>query len=152
MVVRQLENLTEEDRALVLQTPALVAVLISGADNDYSEKEQAQAFKAVHFRSFEGDELLFDYFKAVNHSFESSVNHIKQKYDGTAAARTEAITAKLEELNDVLPKIDRIYAHSLLKSWKSLAASIAKAEGGILGFASVSYAESQLIGLEMINF
>jgi hypothetical protein len=152
MVVRQLENLTEEDRALVLQTPALIAVLISGADNEYAEKEEAQAFKAVHFRSFEGDELLFDYFTAVNHSFESAVSHIKQKYDGDAAARTEAISAELSNLNSILPKIDRIYAHSLLKSWRSLASSIAKAEGGVLGFASVSYAESQLIGLEMINF
>jgi hypothetical protein len=152
MVVKQLEHLTEEDRALVLQTPALIAVLISGADSDYSNKEEAQAFKAVHFRSLEGDDLLIDYFKTIDLNFASAVAHIKQKYDGDAETRTAAIVAELEKLNKVLPKMDRIYAHSILKSWRSLATSIAKAEGGILGFASISYAESQLVDLEMITF
>ena len=152
MVVKELEKLTEEDRDLVLRTPALIAVLISGADGDFSQEEQRQAFRAVHFRGIQGEELLFDYYKVVDHSFKSALEHIKQKYSGTPDERAEKIGAKLAELSNVLPKLDKIYANVLLDNWKSLAKSIAKAEGGIFGYASISYEESQLINLEMISF
>lgn len=152
MVVKQLENLTEDERELVLLAPALVTVLISGADNDFSKEEEEQAFKAVHFRGILGDQLLFDYYKAVDHSFASSVNHIKQKYEGNADQRGERITQELAKLNDILPKIDKKFAHVLLDNWRSLAKSIAKADGGIFGYGSISYEEGELIGLEMITY
>lgn len=152
MTVAALENLTEEERELVLNTPSLVSVLISGADSDFDKDEERQAAKIIHLRTVEGDELLFDYYKAVEHSFVSSLHHLEQKYDGDAETRAQNVTTILSQLNDILPKLDARYARALVQDWKSLAKAVAKASGGILGFASISLEESHFIDLKMIKF
>ena len=68
-----------------------------------------------------------------------------------AEERNKVITSELRKLNFILPKVDKNFAAKLYASLKDLAKKIAEASGGILGYLSVSYEESKLIELRMIN-
>ncbi|MEZ5002192.1 MAG: hypothetical protein R2730_04075 [Chitinophagales bacterium] len=152
MVVNELEVLSAEERELVLRTPALVTVLISGADGDFDKSEETHAAKAIHYKSIQGDPLLIEYYHAIDLDFLSAMRHLHQKYSGSPQERAEKITAKLAELNGILPKLDPRFAKALLSDWRNLATSVAKASGGIFGFASISFEESHFVDLEMITY
>lgn len=152
MNVRELEHLTEDERELVLMAPALVAVLISGADGDFDPAELNQAITAVHYRADHGEQLLKEYYHVIDKKFESVLYHVVQKYDGNKDERALKIIGKLEQLNVILPKVDRRFARILLDDLRSLAKSVATAAGGFLGYARISYAESHLIDLKMITY
>ena len=50
-----------------------------------------------------------------------------------------------------MPKIDKTFSIKLYASLKEYAKRIAEASGGVLGYLSVSYEESQLVDLKMIH-
>ena len=152
MTVKELAHLTEDERELVLQAPALISVLIGGADSNFDEKEMEHAVKAVTYRSLQGEPLLYNYYKKVELSFESVMLHFTQKYEGDANDRAKAINAELAKLNDILPKLDDRYAHVLVENWRSFAKGIAKASGGFLGYHQISMDESHVVELEMITY
>ena len=65
--------------------------------------------------------------------------------------RTQKVSAAIAEVNAILPKIEKQYAHSLAVSWRGLAAAVARASGGLLGRRSVSHEEQNVMGLNMIE-
>ncbi len=152
MTVKELEQLSTEESELVLRTPALITVLISGSDGEFDKSEERHASKAVHYKSVQGDPVLVEYYKAVDHSFFSAMHHLHQKYYGSPQERAERITAVLAQLNDILPKLHHRFSKALLNDWRNLAKTVARASGGIFGFAAISYEESHFVDLEMIIF
>ncbi len=68
------------------------------------------------------------------------------------SVRFDKISEELVKLNDILPKLDPLFARAFLKSMRTFASSVAESSGGIFGFFSVSFDEQQLIGLEMITY
>ncbi len=142
-----LKNLTEDERTLVLEAPALVTVLIGSADNNFTKDEEIRAKKAAHFRSIQGDPLLFDYFSQVDKDFDRVLDHYTQKFEND----TDAIANKLSELNGPLKKLDTRYAAALTKNLRSIALAVAESSGGLLGFLSVSKEEAYYADLKMIE-
>ena len=142
--IDQFKDLTDREATLVYQTPALVTILVAAADNDIDEKETGWAKKVMGYRQSIGDETLFEYYELAENSFETSLQALVNRGDGNQE-RLSYITAQLTELNDVLKKLDREYARKLVKSWRSLAAQIAKADGGFMGFGTVSHQEADLL-------
>ena len=152
MIVRELDHLKEEERELVMMTPALISVPIAGSDGHIDKREEDQAVTSVHFRAKQGDLLLKGYYKAVDLTFESVMQHIRQKYEDDVHVRTDQIVEKLAELNDILPKLDQRFVKVLLADWRKLAFSVGKASGGFLGFARLSHEESHLVELKVITY
>ncbi len=152
MTIQELAVLSEEERDLVLTAPAMITVLIAGADDDFDKREENRAKKAVHFRQIQGDPLLFDYFKSVEVSFMSSLQHMIQKYEGDHDRRGSEISEQLAELNNILPKIEARYAKALIENWRNMAKAIAHSSGGVLGYVTISDKEAEFIGLDMITY
>ena len=152
MIVRELDHLNQEDKELVMNTPALISVLIGGADGEFDAREKDQAVTSVHFRAKQGDKFLKGYYKAVDLNFESVMLHISQKYEGDVHKRTDQIIEQIEKLNDILPKLDRRFAKVLLEDWRKFAFNVGKASGGFLGYARLSHEESHLVELKMITY
>lgn len=148
--IDQFKELTEKEVNLAYHTPALVTVLVAAADNDIDEKETEWAKKVMNYRQSIGDETLFEYYELADNSFETMLQSLISRKEGNQE-RLAHITAELSKLNDILKKIDRDYARKLVKSWRSLAQQIAKADGGFLGFGSVSHQEEDLMNLSMIE-
>ncbi|MEZ4776834.1 MAG: hypothetical protein R3D00_26905 [Bacteroidia bacterium] len=148
MAIKQFSNLTEQESALLTNAPALITVLIAGADNDISKKETDWAGKLVHYRTFTSEPKLQNYYEAVKEGFESSLDAL---IDGWNENSEALITGELAGVNSILPKIDPEYATLLKESWRSLAQKVAEASGGLLGFGSVDEAEKRLVSLPMIK-
>ena len=153
MSIAQFSQLTKEETDLLFHAPALVTCLIAGAEDNFNVKEEEQAKHLIRIRATTGDAILFDYYKEVEKVFDEQINALVSKYGNLQATpRTDLVVAELSKLNEVLPKVDRIFAHAYVKSLRSLAHAIAESSGGILGFLAVSYEEKHLMGLEMITY
>lgn len=145
-------SLTQEEKELLFQAPAVVAYLIGGADDNFDNKQVEQSKHVVKLRSSFGDTLLLDYFTTVNENFDSKLETIVQKYKNLQVEeRTNILVDELKGLNDIFTKIDTIYVKALVNSLRSYAKEVAKASGGFLGMLDINYEEEQLIGLEMLT-
>lgn len=153
MSVIQFDHLSAEERSLLYTTPALVTYLIGGADGNFDTKEEVQSSHFIRIHSADGDPILFDFYKHVETTYFDVLDAVVKQYEHTSVKeRTDSIIAELEKLNEVLQKVDNLYARVLIKSLRSLAKVVAEASGGVLGFLEVGYEEEQLMGLEMITY
>ncbi len=149
----QFNHLSEDERNLLYSTPSLITFLIGGADNNFDTKEEVQSEHLVRIRTATGDPLLFDFYKHIEQSYFDQLDATVKKYINLPVAeRTEIISNELAKLNEILPKIDNLFARALLKSLRSLAKAIAEASGGVFGFLEISYEEEHLMGLNMITY
>src|SRR4051812_9704891 len=119
MAIIQFSHLNEDERALLYSSPALVTYLIGTLDNSFDSAEEAQAKHIVHFRTSTGDPMLFDFFTEVELKFIAQLNDLAKEYGNLQPQeRTNLLVKELEKLNEILPKIDPIYARTLLRSLK----------------------------------
>lgn len=150
-MIKDFERLTAEEREFMYRVPAMITVLIAGADDDIEEKETDAASRMAKLRSTMGDDELHAYYHEVDESFDDTLKGLIQAYPRMAESRNPIISKQLEQVNEVLPKLDPDFAASFYKSMKSFAKRIAESAGGVLGFASVSKEEKQWLELEMIS-
>ncbi len=150
-MIKEFENLREDEKEVLLGAPVHVAILIAGADGDIDKAERKEAIDVAHSKQGRAREQLVEYYKAVGATFEDKFNQLISDLPDDAEERNKAITTELRKLNFILPKIDQNFAVKLYASLKDLAKKIAEASGGILGYLSVSYEESKLLELKMIN-
>lgn len=149
----QFNHLSEDERNLLYSTPSLITFLIGGADNNFDTKEEVQSEHLVRIRTATGDPMLFDFYKHIEQTYFDQLDATVKKYVNLPVAeRTEMISNELAKLNEILPKIDNLFARALLKSLRSLAKAIAEASGGVFGFLEISYEEEHLMGLNMITY
>lgn len=152
MTIKEFHNLSEAEVALMNKMPALVTLLIAGADDKVDDEEKKWAAAVVNYRRITGEELLFDYYENVEDSFEMQLLDMIKEYPQGHEERTKILVEEIASVNSVLPKINEKYAHTLVNSWQSLAKQVAKASGGFLGFNTVSKQEEEFLGLDMIKF
>ena len=153
MAVLQFNQLTQEEKELLIASPALITYLIGGSDDNFDTKEEVQSSHIVRLRANNGDALLFDFYKIVEENYFEQLDSTVKKYEKyPLKERTEILKNELSKLNTILPKIDSLYAGALLKSFRSLAKTVAEASGGLMGFIEISYEERQLIDLDMITY
>ena len=150
-MVKEFENLREDEVEVLLTAPVYVAILIAGADGEIDKSERKEAIEVAHSKQGRAREQLVEYYKEVGLSFEEKFTRLISELPEDADERGKAITTELRKLNFILPKVDKNFSFKLYASLKDLAKKIAEASGGILGYLSVSYEESKLIELKMIN-
>ena len=149
MSIPQLSNLSEEEIQQLCEAPALVSILIAGADKDIDKKETKWASKVVDYRTFTSEPELNAYYQVVNESFEDKLEQLLESWN--AETSEEQLIAQLSALKPILAKVEPHYSGLLKASWRSLAQHIAKSDGGFLGFGSTNYAEKQLMELSMLD-
>ena len=149
MSIPQFSTLTEEEIHQLLLAPAIVTVLIAGADKDIDKKEINWAAKVVNYRTFTSEAELSAYYQVVNDDFKAELDEVLESW--SADASEEQLVSQLAALKPILAKLEPNYSNLLKASWRSLAEHIAKSDGGVLGFGSVNFAEKQLIGLSMLD-
>ncbi|MFY0605416.1 MAG: hypothetical protein JXR10_01805 [Cyclobacteriaceae bacterium] len=150
-MIKEFEDLREDEVGILLDAPVYVAILIAGADGEIDKSERKEAIDVAHFKQSRARERLVEYYKLVGENFETKFNQYIDQLPDDADERTKAINTELRKLNFIFPKLDKGFTASLYASLKELAKKIAEASGGILGYLSVSYEESKLIELDMIK-
>ena len=73
-MVKEFENLREDEVEVLLTAPVYVAILIAGADGDIDKSERKEAIEVAHSKQGRAREQLVEYYKAVGASFESKFN------------------------------------------------------------------------------
>lgn len=148
---RSFQELTDEQNKLLEDTPALITILVAGADGTIDEQELNWAEKLAHIRSYAEPEQLNLYYEAVERSFSTTFESYLSSLPESLSDREKAISDKLSGLNIVLSCLDNPIAFRLYESFTSFAKHIAKASGGFLRFGSISKEEKKWISLDMIN-
>jgi len=145
------EALSSDENRLLIETPALVTILVAGADGVIDEQELNWAEKLTHIRSYAQPEELNHYYEAVEAQFDDTLGSYMESLPKDQSKRETEISSKLSKLNHALSCLDNPTAYQLYLSFVSFAKHIAKASGGFLRFGSISRDEKKWIGLPMIT-
>lgn len=150
-MIKEFENLREDEIDVLAKAPIYVSILIAGADGEIDKHERKEAIEVSRSKQSRAREELIEYYSLIAETFEPKFNELINELPSDSEERIKVITTELRKLNFILPKIDKHFSISLHASLKDLAKKIAEASGGVLGYLTVSYEESKLVDLKMIN-
>ena len=149
--MKNLENLTPAETLHLKKTLSHIALLIAGADGNIDAEEIAWADKLTNIRGYSGEKWLQAFYDDVHTDFLTDFNTTLKALPTETAARQQALALEISSVNPILEKLDPATAYKMYHSFMTFSESIAKSSGGILGFGSISRAESKWVGLPMIN-
>jgi len=150
-MIKGLNKLSDKEIELMKETPALIAILVAGADGVIDEKEMCWAEKVKVFRSTKENSMLREYYSKVVKEYRKTMKDLIVKLPVNLSERNYEITKRLKGLNKILPKLNRKLSIEFYKSLLSYAEQVAKASGGIMGFASISPEERKWLSPDMIK-
>ena len=135
----------------MLSLPVYVAVLVAGADGTIDNNEIQKSISMANNKSKKARKHLLDYYGVVNENYEDKIKMAIAHLPSGVVEREKVIVEKLEEANNVFPKLDQVFAIKLYASLKDVAKKVAEASGGIFGYMSVGYDESKVVDLKMLK-
>ncbi len=144
-------NLPAEHLETLKHSVSWITVLIAGADGELETKELAWAEKIAKIRTYAAEDQILDFFRAVGVDYSEVLAATVESSSKDKTERTQQLSEKLSQLNEVFPLLERNYAIVLYNSLLSFAKHVAKSSGGFLGFMTIDSEESKLIELPMIN-
>lgn len=150
-MIPELEKLSESEIDLLKKIPAMVTILIAGADEQISKSELKEAINLTKIKQSKARKELLGYYQNIAPDFEKSLNELLNSYPKEAEVRSKQVIEDIERLNDILKKVDRNWAIQFVDSMKDIAKKVAEAAGGVFGYLSIGYEESKLIDLKMIK-
>lgn len=135
MLQNEFNNLSAEEKQVVLAAPVNVAILAAIADDgEVDKREKASAIKLAHLRTFTSHELLKELYSEVDANFEinfdSTVHDIPAEF--SVEEKMEFVRERLKPLPVVLEKIDRRTAELYVESLESFASHVFKAHSNVL--------------------
>ncbi|CAN5448939.1 hypothetical protein BH10BAC5_BH10BAC5_15320 [soil metagenome] len=148
---KHLESLSSEEKSMLFNVPALVAVLVAGADGNIDKKELSWSEKIIHFRANYKDSILHDFYVEVEKYIHDSVQDFISKLPQDTNERQGKINTELEKVNDILEKLDKKFAEELYHSFHTFARQVAKASGGVIGYGAITPSEERVLGLDALR-
>lgn len=131
----EIDKLDETDREILLRAPAIVALLAAISDDgEVSKSEKSESVKLAHLRTYTSHEILHNFYKEVDKVFEGYFDEEAAKMPDGKEEREKYLEGRLTDLNEVLPKLNKIYANELVLSLKSFARHVFKSNAGYLEF------------------
>jgi hypothetical protein len=127
-------DLSEKERRQLLLFPAYISLLASTSAGGIDNKEKKAALKLTHIKTFAGDPILIDYYRAVEHDFETQITLLDHALPPNREERKEAIENELLQLEPVLEKLDNGYAHALRRSMQSYKNHVSRAHQNVLEY------------------
>lgn len=145
------ENLSPSEIQQLEEAVVQISILVAGADGSIDAEEAAWADKLTYIRGYSGEKWLQEFYDGVAANFKIRFNDAVKALPTDTALRQTTLATELDKVNPILAKLDAKTAYKMYHSYQTLATSIAKASGGVLGFGSVSRAEQKVVGLTMIT-
>ena len=131
----EIDKLSPEDREILLRTPTIVAILAAISDDgEVSKHEKTESIKLAHFRTYTAEPMLQNFYKEVDPVFEQHFEEEMSQLPAEWKDKEEHLQAKIEQLNQVLPKMNDVYAMRLVESLKSFARHIFKSNSNFLNY------------------
>ena len=149
-MIHEFKNLTQDECTTMVMAPALVTLLIAGAEGNIDQKEIDWGSKIAHFRA-NNHSMLQNYYQEADKNFNETLKELIEKMPPDVSERNNKINQELSKLNNIFPKLDVSFSKEIYKSLLSLSRHVAEASGGIWGYGSISPEEKKLMHLEYIN-
>src|SRR5580765_7599446 len=136
-MIHEFKNLNQDEAGLMVMTPALVTLLIAGAEGNIDQKEIDWGTKIAHFRANEHN-VLQNYYQEVDKNFNETLKELTEKMPQEVKERSDRINKELQKINNILPKMDPEFSREFYKSMLSFSKHVAQSSGGMWGFGSIS--------------
>lgn len=147
----QFSYLSTSEEEAVIDAPALITALIAGSEKDIDGDEVKESLHLMKWKNFHARPDLLEYYQEVSNRFPRRLEQILKEMPEETEERKAWIEKRLSALNTILPKFEKPFAEQLYASYRELARHIAESSGGVLGYLSVTFQESRLIQLPMID-
>lgn len=147
----EFEKLKPEQYHKLVEAVPLITLLIAGADGQYNMQETEWAAKITKIRSYANHASLGEYYEHVGMVFEERLKALMQELPSDPDQRKHEISERLDDLNEILPRLHPDFAARIYKDLRTFAKHVARSSGGFMGFGSISAKEAKLINLHMID-
>jgi hypothetical protein len=130
-----LDELSNEDRLVLLKAPALVSVLAALLDDGkVDSKEMADAIDMSHLRTFTADVPLQPFYEEAYIDFKQNLNGLIGHYSPFDDDQIERMKEEIDLVYRVMAKLDKGYAGRLKDSLMSYAAHVGNVHGKLKDF------------------
>lgn len=150
-MINIIEALPGKDQQLLYDVIPYITLLIAGADGNIDPKELEWSEKITEIRSFSSHEEWQPYYEKISGTLQSRIQELLAELPEDTTAQGEELSNRLSKLNDILPKLDPLDAKHFYDDLLSFAERIAKADGGVLGWFTISASEAKVVSLPMIH-
>lgn len=150
-MLEHIHNLKPEEKDLIIHSPLYVSLLIAGADGEIHDAEKQRTLELIHTKTFSEKYELKELYATLEHDAEADMRRLIAELPTDKMERINALTAKLEQLNHIMPKLEHRFQVHLYKSLRQFAHYISNADGGFWGIGSKTHLEKDLVKLPMIN-
>jgi tellurite resistance protein len=144
-------NLSDEEKALILNAPLYVSLLIAGADGHIDSDEKNRAIELIHTKTFSERYELREMYKTLDHNAAEEIRKMIAALPENTDERNKFLSDMLARLNNLFPKLDQSFAISLYENLRQFAHYVATSDGGWWGVGSVGPAEKVYVKLPMLN-
>lgn len=117
-MISQFENLTIEERELLLKAPVFLSVLAACSEHGINPDQKADAIKLAHLKPFTADPSLVPFYQEVEKNFEQDFETISKQYAPFNEANSSLLKNQIKKTHPILKKLNREYASKLLRSFE----------------------------------
>jgi hypothetical protein len=125
------EKLTIQEQELLFKAPVLMSVLASGSDGEVNKQQKADAIKLAHIKTFTALPLLRPYYQEVEKRFREDFETVSKTYYPFDEKKRNELKTEIGKVQQILGKINPVYAEILSKSLERYAAHVKKATHSI---------------------
>ncbi|MEM7571550.1 MAG: hypothetical protein AAF433_01565 [Bacteroidota bacterium] len=150
-MLTEFSSLSPEEQELLKNAPALITILVGGADDDLSEEELGKALKTVRIRAYNEEYELQFFYQRLEAEYDDQVAAIAQLLPPEPEERLEILSQRLAKVNAVLAKLSTETAYAFYQDLRTFATTVARAEGGFLRWITIGPKEAKVVDLPMIE-
>ena len=133
-MLKQFENLSEEEQELLLNAPAMVSVVSSCSYNSVNDLKKEDAIKLSHIKTFTADPMLIPYYKEVEKDFKEKFEAMVAKYFPFDPEKRQELLTEINKVSAVISKLDAKFAGTLRRSLDLFAKHVRNAHSVIRDF------------------
>jgi hypothetical protein len=150
-LIEGFSHLTAEEFDALVDAPALITILIAGADGELDQEERTWSERLLRSRTYNTPKDLNEFYRVVSEIFWVKLNGLMNEFPDAPAQRNPLIAEQLTKLNPILAKLDAEIAYDLYHGFVKLAEETAKASGGFLRIGAISPEEEVWMSLPMLT-
>jgi len=131
-MIKEFEKLTARERDILIKAPSIVSLLAASGTGRINEWEKSDAIKLAHLKTYTANPLLIPYFKEVDKVFEKNFEEMAKKYSPFDESERAIMQKEIDDVNNVIAKLDDAFATTLHASLEGYAEHVKKAYKGLV--------------------
>lgn len=149
-MTEELKDLSYNELDMIVKSPLLVNILLSGSDGRMNNKERESLIKYIYSKSNKLGDSLEKFYHHLTENLLLSYSELLQSLPRDHEARNKEIVTRLGKLSQILPKLDPSFSVPYYNSLREISKKTASSAGGFFGLGSLSSKEHKYLLLPMI--